>query len=72
MKQLALSLITVGLLVAAPIAMLPAFAADNTQTVDELRTTKIVGSNRFSWPHPALAVHLARGGRLARTLGSVS
>ena len=48
MKQLALSMITVGLLVAAPIAMLPAFAADNTQTVDELRTTKIVGSKVYN------------------------
>ena len=48
MKRLALSIIAGGLLAAAPIAMLPAFAADSTQTVDELRTSKIVGSKVYN------------------------
>jgi sporulation protein YlmC with PRC-barrel domain len=48
MKRLALSIIIGGLLGVAPIAMLPAFAADSAQTVDEFRTSKIVGSKVYN------------------------
>ena len=37
-----------GLLTAASISALPAFAADNMQTAEELRTSKLVGSKVYN------------------------
>src|SRR6476646_4302561 len=37
-----------GLLAASGITTIPAFAADNTQSQDELRTSKIVGSKVYN------------------------
>ena len=37
-----------GLLIAASISALPAFAADNMQTAEELRTSKLVGSKVYN------------------------
>ena len=49
MKRFSLYILTsIGLLAAAGIATLPALAADSTQTEDELRTSKIVGSKVYN------------------------
>ena len=37
-----------GLLIAASISALPAFAADNMQTAEELRTSQLVGSKVYN------------------------
>ena len=38
----------VGVLIAANVSALPVFAADNTQSADEYRTSKIVGSKVYN------------------------
>src|SRR5689334_24859909 len=42
------ALAAAGLLATSGIAAIPAFAADNTQSQDELRTSKIVGSKVYN------------------------
>lgn len=41
-------LLAAGLLAASPLVTAPAFAADNMQTQDELRTSKIVGAKVYN------------------------
>ena len=49
MTRLSVPILAVtGLLTAASISALPAFAADNMQTAEELRTSKLVGSKVYN------------------------
>ena len=49
MTQLSVNILAVaGLLIAVSISALPAFAADNMQTAEELRTSKLVGSKVYN------------------------
>jgi sporulation protein YlmC with PRC-barrel domain len=48
MTRLAINVLTAGVLAAASIAAIPAFAADNMQTAEELRTSKLVGSKVYN------------------------
>ncbi len=49
MKRLSVYILTsIGLFASAGIATLPVLAADSTQTEDELRTSKIVGSKVYN------------------------
>ena len=49
MTQLSVPILAVtGLLTAASISALPAFAADNMQTAEELRTSQLVGSKVYN------------------------
>ena len=50
MTRLSVPILAVtGLLTAASISALPAFAADNMQTAEELRTSQLVGSKVFGF-----------------------
>jgi hypothetical protein len=44
MTRLAINALAAGILATASIAAIPAFAADNMQTAEELRTSNLVGS----------------------------
>ena len=49
MSRLSVNILAVaGLVIAASISALPAFAADNMQTAEELRTSKLVGSKVYN------------------------
>jgi sporulation protein YlmC with PRC-barrel domain len=48
MTRLAINVLTASVLAAASIAAIPAFAADNMQTAEELRTSKLVGSKVYN------------------------
>jgi sporulation protein YlmC with PRC-barrel domain len=48
MTRSPLYLLAAGLLAASPLVTAPAFAADNMQTQDELRTSKIVGAKVYN------------------------
>ena len=47
-KTIAALFTATGLLIAANASALPAFAADNTQSADEYRTSKLVGSKVYN------------------------
>jgi sporulation protein YlmC with PRC-barrel domain len=48
MTRSPLYLLAAGLLAASPLVTAPAFAADNKQTQDEFRTSKIVGAEVYN------------------------
>jgi sporulation protein YlmC with PRC-barrel domain len=48
MTRLAINALAAGILATASIAAIPAFAADNMQTAEELRTSKLVGSKVYN------------------------
>lgn len=48
MNRLCLNILATALLASASAAAIPAFAADNMQTAEELRTSKLVGSKVYN------------------------
>ncbi|MBS0232118.1 MAG: PRC-barrel domain-containing protein [Proteobacteria bacterium] len=48
MRRLIRQILAAGVMATASVATLPAFAADNMQSVDELRTSKIVGTKVYN------------------------
>ncbi|MBS0251979.1 MAG: PRC-barrel domain-containing protein [Proteobacteria bacterium] len=48
MKNLSLNILVAAGLLMSSAASLPAFAADNMQTADEFRTSKLVGANVYN------------------------
>ncbi len=48
MKKLTRQMLVAGMLATTSLAAVPAFAVDNMQTADELRTSKIVGTKVYN------------------------